>query len=276
MTPMNTNFQRSSPALGTGRLLRPGRLTGLVLPSVLVVGLPLLPGLPAAPLLTPAPLAAQVGPAQSPEARMQAALTQAAERGIPAELLESKIAEGRAKGVPADRIAQATEQRLAGLMRARSAMADAPGGVDGVQLGVGADALAAGVSEALLAELAVNSPAEQRAVAVAALAYLVEVGSVPEHALARVREALARGPAALADLPGAAAPPFGTAVPARRGPPDGVQTGPPAAVPTPGRTGPPVPPRGGSPSGPPAGPPTGPPAGPPSGPPSGPPGGGSG
>ncbi len=225
---MKTKIDRSWPALLAGLLLFPGLLAGQVEGNA--------------------------------EARMQAALSQASERGIPVALLESKIAEGTAKGVPADRIALATEYRLAGLLRAQNAMSDAPGGVDATQLAVGADALAAGVSDAMLTELAVNSPGEQRAMAVAALAYLVEVGTVPEHALARVQDALARGPAALANLPGAAAgPPFGTAIPGRRGPPDGVRTGPPPGVPTPGRTGPPVPPRGGPPGGgrPPGGPPGG-------------------
>jgi hypothetical protein len=208
-------------------------------------------------LLFPALLAAQAAPEGPPEERMRAALDQAAERGIPTALLESKIAEGRAKGVPMERIAMATEQRLTGLLRAQQAMAGAPGGVDAAQLGVGADALAAGVSDQMLSELAGDTPGTQRALAVAALAYLVEQGAMPDHAMARVQEALARGPAALADLPGAAVgPPFGTAVPGRRGPPEGVQTGPPSAVPTPGRPGPPSPP-----GGPPAGPPRGPPGG---------------
>lgn len=220
-------------------------------------------------LLLPALISAQAPEAGSAEARMQAALQQAEERGVPVILLESKIAEGKAKGVPMDRIAMATEQRLAGLLRAQEALAGSPGGVDAVQLGVGADALAAGVSEAVLGELALSASGNQRAVAVAALTYLVEQGNVPEHALIRVQEALARGPAALANLPGAAAgPPFGTALPGRAGPPEGA--GPPAGIPAPGRGGPPNPP-GGPPGsgGPPGG---GPPGGGPPG--SGPPGGG--
>lgn len=220
-------------------------------------------------LLLPALLSGQVEQAGSAEARLEAALQQASDRGIPSSLLESKIAEGRAKGVPADRIALATEQRLSGLLRAQEAMANAPGDLDAIQLSVAADALSAGVSDAVLARLAVNSPGEQRAVAVAALAYLVEQGTVPEQALMRVQEALARGPAALAELPGAAVgPPFGTAVQGRRGPPDGVETGPPAGISAPGRTDPPRPPgQGGTPGqgGPPGDPPGGRPGGPPGG-----------
>jgi len=222
-------------------------------------------------LLGPALLAGQVP--QPAEERMRAALQDAVERGIPVSLLESKIAEGRAKGVAPERIALATEQRLAGLVRAREAMAGAPGGIDVAQLSVGADALSAGVSDAVLATLAVSSSSGNRAAAVAALTYLVDQGTVPEQALARVQEALARGPAALAGLPGASAgAPFGTAVPGRSGPPEGVRTGPPPGVPAPGTAGPPNRPgQGGPPSGPPGGPPGG-----PGGPPGGPPGGGGG
>lgn len=226
----------------------------------------LLPGTGAAQV--PARVPAQVSGAGTAEVRVQAAFLTATERGIPVALLESKVAEGRAKGVPMDRIAMATEARLDGLLRARDAMARAEGPLDAVQLGVAADALAAGVSPAVLAQIASEAPADRRAVAVAALTYLVEQGTLPEQALARVQEALARGPAALANLPGGATGPrFGLAMPGRGGPPAGVEPGPPAGVPAPGRAGPPRPPGQG-------GPPTGPPGGPPGRPPGGPPGGG--
>jgi len=208
------------------------------------------------------------GHAQSPDERIGSAMTRAQEAGIPVWLLENKIQEGQAKGVPMDRIAAAVEARLNGLSRAATAMEGAPGGVDAGQLSVGADALGAGVNEAVLAEMAASAPGEHRAVAIAALTHLVQQGTVPAEALLRVQDALARGPGALANLPGAGGgPPFGTPVPGRQGPPEGVGTGgPPAWVPAPGQGGPPAPPAGGGPPG----------GGPPGGPPSGPPGGGGG
>jgi hypothetical protein len=216
-----------------------------------------------ATLLLAVPLGGQVGPDADPEQRMQAALEQARERGIPMALLESKIAEGRAKGVPTERIALATENRLAGLTRAQAVLLQVPGEVDATQLGVAAEALAVGVDAEILTHLAQDTPPPHRAAALAALTYLVERGTVPDQALAQVQAALARGPAALADLPGAGAgPPFGTVVPGRGGPPEGMEVGPPPGVPAPGRSGPPHPPGQGG--GPPGQPPGG--GGPPGGP----------
>lgn len=205
------------------------------------------------------------GHAQSPDERIGSAMTRAQETGIPVWLLESKIQEGQAKGVPMDRIAAAVEARLSGLSRAAAAMQGVPGGVDAGQLSVGADALGAGVNEAVLAEIAGSATGEHRAVAIAALTHLVQQGTVPGEALLRVQDALARGPAALANLPGAGSgPPFGTPVPGRQGPPEGVGAGgAPDWVPAPGQGGPPTPPggRGRPPGGPPSGPPGGPPGG---------------
>lgn len=177
-----------------------------------------------------------VGPAaaQTPEERIEAAKLRAAEAGIPVELLEGKIAEGRAKGVPHDRIADAVERRRAALERARRALTDRPD-VTVDELGVGADAVEAGVSEAVLRAVTESAPRERRVVAIAALEQLVQLGHVPEHALERVRGALQRGPEALLNLPAEAAREAGR--PATRpdtpdAPPTGVR--PPAGVPTPG------------------------------------------
>ena len=64
--------------------------------------------------------------AQDPQQRIDAARRRAESAGIPVALLDSKVAEGRAKGVPMDRIAGAVERRLGALSRAREAMAGAP------------------------------------------------------------------------------------------------------------------------------------------------------
>jgi len=209
--------------------------------------------------LTPLLLGAQ--PSQD---RIDSALSRAENAGIPLVLLESKVQEGRAKGIPLERIADAVEARLDGLSRAAAAMEGIPEGPDVAQLSLGADALGAGVSEAVLAELVAGAPEEHRAVAIAALTHLVQQGTVPDVALARVQDAMARGPGALADLPGPGGPPFGTPVPSQPGPPAGVEPGPPSSIPGPGQGGPPDSPGGG---GPPTDLPTGPPGG--GGPPSG-------
>jgi hypothetical protein len=196
--------------------------------------------------LAPAALAAQ-----TPEQQIEAALGRAQQAGIPVSLLESRIAEGKAKGVSSERIAAAVAARLAGLERARTAL-QGRGTVTEAELGLAGDAVQAGVSEAVLGELATLVQGERRGAAIAALTELVATGHVPEHALARVMEALQRGPEALANLPEQAQ--------ARRGPPANIPTaggplgvpvgGPPAAVPAPGQgtqSGTPKPPVGGRP-----------------------------
>lgn len=188
-------------------------------------------------VLVPASLAGQEA-----EERIQAALDRATEAGIPTSLLESKVAEGEAKGIPTGRIAAAVEHRLGGLTRAQEALAGVPD-TDVDDLAVSADALESGVSEAVLTELATATPADRRSVAIAALTYLVNAQMAPADALTTVREALERGPSALQNLPARAA---------GMGP---GQAGPPAGIPAPG-----VPPTEGPPEG--AGPPVDPPGGP--------------
>ena len=58
--------------------------------------------------------------AQTPDADVQRTLERARQSGIPVELLQSKIAEGRAKGVPMERIAAAVARRLTVLERVRT------------------------------------------------------------------------------------------------------------------------------------------------------------
>ena len=185
---------------------------------------------------------------QPPQERINAALARARQAGIPVALLESKIAEGKAKGVPMERIAAAIERRQAALERASQALR---GGADAAaSLAVGADAIESGVSEAVLRAVADDAPRDRRNVAIAALTELVHQGNTPEAALVRVRDALRRGPDALSNLPAEAAA-------GRRGggPSDGqksgnaggragAEPGPPAAVPAPGK-----PPQAGRPQG---------------------------
>lgn len=152
----------------------------------------------AALALAPGALEAQQPAA---EARLDAALQTAVEAGIPVSLLERKVAEGRAKGVPMDRIAAAVETRLEALMQARDALAQAQLESTTVgELSVAADAVQAGVSETALITISETAPQDRRAVAIAVLADLVALGHASDRAVAQVQGALERGPEALANL----------------------------------------------------------------------------
>lgn len=138
--------------------------------------------------------------ARTPQARIDAAMSAAAEANIPAELIKSKVAEGEAKRVPPERIAAAVEARVTSLVRASETMkrADVPLQNSG-ELAVAADALDAGVSETALVSVTREAPPERRTVAIAVLADLVLLGNASERALTRVSAAV-RSSAALANL----------------------------------------------------------------------------
>lgn len=129
------------------------------------------------------------------------AFARAEAAGIPTSLLESKIAEGEAKGVSMARIESAVQQRTDALIAAQDAFTSA--GVEQVSttdLSVGADALQGGVSANVLEAVSASAPQERRSVAIAALTQLVARGQVDADALATVQTALERGPDALANL----------------------------------------------------------------------------
>lgn len=155
--------------------------------------------------LAPATLAAQDSTATTrsggADARVEAALAAAVSAGIPVSLLERKVAEGKAKGVPMDRIAGAVETRLDALVKARDAMTTAhlASTTEG-ELSVAADAVQGGVSQTALATISGSAPQDRRAVAIAVLADLVTLGRTSEAAVTEVQAALARGPEALANL----------------------------------------------------------------------------
>jgi hypothetical protein len=181
--------------------------------------------------------------AQDPQQRIDAARRRAETAGIPVALLDNKVAEGRAKGVPMDRIAMAVERRLGALSRAREAMGTALRGasMSSADLSVGADAIEAGVEPGVLGRLAAAAPGDRRAVAIAVLTELVSQGESSERALARVTSALQRGSEALRRLPGEAAsersrgngPPPGRGNQGQGNARGRGQGGPPAAVPGP-------------------------------------------
>jgi hypothetical protein len=160
--------------------------------------------LAAALVLMPAALTAQDSTAStgsSADARAEAALKAAIKAGIPVSLLERKIAEGKAKGVPMERIAAAVEKRLDALVQARDALTSAglKSTTEG-ELSVAGDAVQAGVSQGALVSVSQHASEESRAVAIAVLADLVALGQASQQAAARVEAALARGPEALANL----------------------------------------------------------------------------
>jgi len=184
---------------------------------------------------------------QPPQDRINTALARARQVGIPVALLESKIAEGKAKGVSLERIADAVARREAALERASGALRGKPEAAS--SLSVGADAVEAGVSDVALKAIADNAPRDRRNVAIAVLTELVEQGHASATALERVTEALKRGPDALANLPAqAAAARGGAAATGARGGRSGAEAGPPASVPAPGGS-----PQAGRPGGPPTG-----------------------
>jgi hypothetical protein len=189
--------------------------------------------------------------AQTADERIERGLAHAREVGVPVELLESKIAEGKAKGIPMDRIAAAVEHRLAVLERAGGALRGQPG-VGPADLTVAADALESGVSEKVLRTLAETAPRERRVVAIATLDQLARRGVPVDKALERVRDALRRGPEALLNLPAQAGE---DGSPRRPGPgpgpggdvrpAEGGHSGPPLNAPPPGGGGEPVRPSNG-------------------------------
>jgi hypothetical protein len=135
------------------------------------------------------------------EARVQTALEAAAVAGIPVSLLDSKIAEGKAKGVPMDRIAVAVEARLNALISASDALQQARlESTSTGDLAVAADAVEAGVSQTALVEISQLAPQERRTVALAVLTNLVALGQASEQAVIQVTSALERGPQALLNL----------------------------------------------------------------------------
>jgi hypothetical protein len=135
-------------------------------------------------MITPIALQAQESNAN---ARIEAALETAVSAGIPVELLQSKVDEGRAKGVSEVRIAAAVEARLQGLKRAAEVLERAEvEKTTSADLSVAADAIEAGVSQNALIKVSRSAPAERRAVAIATLTALVQLGHGSEQALARV------------------------------------------------------------------------------------------
>lgn len=153
----------------------------------------------------PHALAAQEGQTTAAAQRVEAAKARAEQAGIPLDLLENRITEGRAKGVSEERIADAIERRGAGLARAREAMVSAGIQPTSADLSVGADAIESGVDASALRVVIQAARAEDRPVALAVLSELVRQGMPVREARDRVTQALERRGERLVDLPRRAA-----------------------------------------------------------------------
>ncbi|MBW3655590.1 MAG: sigma-70 family RNA polymerase sigma factor, partial [Gemmatimonadetes bacterium] len=187
-----------------GRRITEPNGRGIKMIRTMIVGLALLA----------APLSLDAQGSGRADERIAAARARAAQAGIPVELIDSRIAEGRAKGVAEARIAEAVERRAAGLARAQEAMARGGSRPTTPELSAGGDAMEAGVDGQTLRAVVQAARAEDRPVALAVLAELVRQGVPVADARAQVEAALARRGDALARLPEQAA-----AARARRGPP---------------------------------------------------------
>ena len=144
-------------------------------------------------LAMPAAVMAQDADAED---RIDEAMARAEAAGVPIELQRLKQAEGEAKGVPLDRIADVMEERADALIAAREAMP----GSDADAIAAGADAVQEGIGQDVLEQIENTVPAERRFIATYVLSRLVDLGRAPAEALAQVEGALARGPDALDDL----------------------------------------------------------------------------
>ena len=181
-----------------------------------------------------------VAQVQPPQDRINTALARARQVGIPVSLLENKIAQGKAKGVSLERIAAVIERRETTLEHASQVLKGQQGNGD-AELTVAADAVESGVSDAVLRAVSESAPRDRRAVAIAALTQLVQLGHGSDVALAKVREALKRGPEALLNLPaqegrGRGRGPDPVPVPDAASGRGKAGNGPPASVPAPGQS----------------------------------------
>lgn len=138
--------------------------------------------------------------AQTPTQRIETVRARMAQLRIPVELIDSKVAEGRAKGVAMDRIAAAVERRGAGLATAQTALARPGRPADRAELAAGADAVDAGIDAGSIRAAAQAAPAGHGAIALAVLTQLHLQGVPVGRALEMVRRAAARGDQAVADL----------------------------------------------------------------------------
>ncbi len=146
--------------------------------------------------------------AQSADSRIQAAIERISSAGLPADLLDVRVAEGRAKGVPDQQIADVIERRAEALITASGALSGLAPAISPTDLTAGADAVEAGIPAAAIRQVAQEARSEDRSVAISVLTYLYRERALPlDVAIGDVLAALERGPGALRELPAAAGQP---------------------------------------------------------------------
>src|SRR5688500_14773600 len=150
--------------------------------------------------LLAAPLAVS---AQTPEERIEAARTRVTAAGIPDSLLNGRVALGKARGIPMERIAGSVERRATALTAAQQAMGGPARELTPADLNAGADAVQARIPVTMLRTLTDLAQGADRPVAIAVLAQLHRDGLPAAEALERVTKALGKGPDVLRTLPAA-------------------------------------------------------------------------
>ncbi len=126
--------------------------------------------------------------------------------GLTVELLEVRVAEGRAKNVPAERIADVVERRAEALIAASEVLRGLSSRIPATELAAGADAVEAGIPPSAIRQVAREARAEDRQIAISVLTYLHRERALPlDVAIQNVSAALQRGSAALRELPSAGA-----------------------------------------------------------------------
>jgi hypothetical protein len=136
------------------------------------------------------------------QSRIETSIEHAMTVGIPVSLLESKIAEGKAKGVSMTRIAAAVEHRLEVLTRAQAALSAHGEAVATAELAAAANAMEAGANKDNVREVRESAAPEQRPAALTLLAELIADGRLPAQAVAGVQTAIDAQSATLLRLQG--------------------------------------------------------------------------
>lgn len=124
------------------------------------------------------------------DARIQSAMAEARAEGLATALLESRVREGRAKGVSGANIAAAVEQRLSAMLEARQALRGEGLEATGELVQLGTIAIESGARARQVAEVAAAFSGRARAQALTRLADLAGSGRLAADATAAVRGAM--------------------------------------------------------------------------------------
>lgn len=133
------------------------------------------------------------GLAAEAHARIEARIAAAAERGVPAEPMRKRAAEGEAKQVGEAKIMRALARVEANMQASRRALVQAGRTPSDAEIAAGGDAVAEGATEAHIAGIARKAPSERSlVVALTTLASLTARGDGVANAVSRIEAQLAR------------------------------------------------------------------------------------